>query len=123
MLLNFDVGGVGLNLQRANYVYLFDRWWNPAKEEQAVKRAHRLGQQDRVFVKRFFCTGTVEERILQKLKDKKALFRKIIDEGRPDLEMALDPDEVFELFENLIVRPKQRKQESQGGSIVLDNLD
>ncbi len=124
LLLNYAVGGVGLNLQRANYVYLFDRWWNPAVEDQAVKRAHRLGQTDRVFVKRFYCKDTIEERILQKQREKRDLFRRVIDDASlSDDSMGLAPDEVFGLFENLKVRPKQWKREPQGTAIVLDNLD
>jgi len=123
MLLNYKVGGVGLNLQGANYVYLFDRWWNPAVEEQAVKRAHRLGQTDRVFVKRFFCKGTIEERILQKLSEKRRLFKEVIDGASPDENMALDREEFFELFEDLRVRPRLANKASQESSIILDNLD
>jgi SNF2 family DNA or RNA helicase len=73
LLLNYRVGGVGLNLQVANYVFLFDRWWNPAVEDQAVKRVHRFGQTRGVFVRRFYCKDTIEERILRKLAEKRRL--------------------------------------------------
>jgi SNF2 family DNA or RNA helicase len=106
LLLNYRVGGVGLNLQAANYVYLFDRWWNPAVEDQAIKRCHRLGQEREVFISRFYCKNTIEERILAKLQDKRRLFNLVIDEGRPAESMGLSEEEVFALF-NLTVRPRR----------------
>ena len=53
LLMSYGTGSVGLNLQFTNYVFLFDRWWNPAVEDQAINRAHRIGQKDPVFVTRF----------------------------------------------------------------------
>lgn len=105
LLLNYSVGGVGLNLQSAGYVFLFDRWWNPAVEDQAIKRAHRIGQKDRVIVRRFFCKNTIEERILQVLAKKRRLFREVIDEERPHESMGLTQEELFSLFD-LKVRPR-----------------
>ena len=123
LLLNYKVGGVGLNLQAANYVFLFDRWWNPAVEDQAVKRAHRIGQTQRVFVRRFFCKHTIEERILKKLAEKRRLFRNIIDESRlePD-SMGLSEEEIFSLF-NLTVRPRTKSGSPNAVTLLLDNLD
>src|SRR5207302_7626702 len=63
MVLSLKAGGVGLNLTRANRVFHYDRWWNPAVENQATDRAFRIGQRRNVFVYKFVCTGTVEERI------------------------------------------------------------
>ncbi|GMU84234.1 MAG: hypothetical protein AMXMBFR47_41040 [Planctomycetota bacterium] len=117
LLLNYQVGGVGLNLQAATYVYLFDRWWNPAVEDQAVKRAHRIGQNQTVIVRRFYCRDTIEERILEKLAEKRRLFTTVIDEHRAADTVALSAteisslvglseEEIFSLF-NLKVRPRR----------------
>jgi SNF2 family DNA or RNA helicase len=122
MLLNFKVGGVGLNLQVANYVYLFDRWWNPAVEDQAVKRTHRIGQTQKVFVRKFYCKDTIEERILKKLAEKRRLFRQIIDENRPAESMGLTEEEIFSLF-NLKVRPHKQIPQKEDGQPVEWNLE
>ncbi|HRJ78526.1 MAG TPA: SNF2-related protein [Planctomycetota bacterium] len=120
-LLNYKVGGAGLNLQSASYVFLFDRWWNPAVEQQALKRAHRIGQQNKVFVRRFVCRGTIEERIVEKLAEKKELIRRLIEEDKfdenrlkdeyvdahPVESTLLSEEELFSLF-NLRVKPKGR---------------
>lgn len=111
LLLNYAVGGVGLNLHAANYVYLFDRWWNPAVEDQAIKRAHRIGQLNKVIVRRFVCRDTIEERIVQKLADKRRLFTHVIDEARlTPAAMGLTEEEVFSLFPTLRARPKRQKK-------------
>lgn len=120
MLLHYRVGGVGLNLQAANYVYLYDRWWNPAVEDQAVKRAHRLGQDHKVFIRRLYCEDSIEERILQKLAEKRRLFSQIIEEDRPEA-MGLTEEEVFALFPGLNVRPK-RSTKTTIPRIVLGRL-
>jgi HJR/Mrr/RecB family endonuclease len=122
MLLNFRVGGVGLNLQAANYVYLFDRWWNPAVEDQAVKRAHRIGQTQKVFVRKFYCKDTIEEKILKKLAGKRRLFRQVIDENRPAESMGLTEEEIFSLF-NLKVRPRRPTQQKGEGQPVQWKLE
>ena len=74
LLLSLQSGGVGLNLQEASTVILFDRWWNPATEDQAVQRAHRFGRQVSLEVIRFLIEDTVEERIQEVLDEKRALF-------------------------------------------------
>ncbi|MGH9426231.1 MAG: restriction endonuclease, partial [Terriglobia bacterium] len=122
LLLNYAVGGVGLNLQAANYVFLFDRWWNPAVEDQAIKRCHRLGQEHKVFAKRFYCKGTIEERILKKLGEKRRLFRHVIDEERPADALGLSEEEIFSLF-NLTVRPRRTSQTAAPARLVLENVD
>jgi superfamily II DNA or RNA helicase len=124
MLLNFMVGGLGLNLQAANYVFLFDRWWNPAVEDQAVKRVHRIGQTQKVFIRKFYCKGTIEERILQTLAKKRRLFRNIIDEARPEPDsLGLTEEEIFSLF-NLSVRPKKKAPTAPPKPTVnLDGMD
>ena len=122
LLLNFAVGGVGLNLQAANYVFLFDRWWNPAVEDQAIKRAHRIGQTQKVFVRRFFCKHTIEERILQKLAEKRRLFSQIIDEAEPQAaSLGLTEEEVFSLF-NLTVRPRRAADTQRLPVLILKNM-
>jgi SNF2 family DNA or RNA helicase len=69
-LLSLKAGGVGLNLTAADYVFLFDPWWNEAVERQAIDRAHRIGQKKTVIAKRYLAVGTIEEKMLQ-LKNKK----------------------------------------------------
>ena len=72
-LISLKAGGVGLNLTAADHVFLFDPWWNPAVEEQAFDRAHRIGQENPVFVYRLVAADTVEERILDLQREKRAL--------------------------------------------------
>jgi len=78
ILMSYGTGSVGLNLQYTNYVFLFDRWWNPAIEDQAINRAHRLGQKSTVFVSRYISVNTIEERIALVLDQKRALFQEVI---------------------------------------------
>ncbi|HIE71283.1 MAG TPA: DEAD/DEAH box helicase, partial [Planctomycetes bacterium] len=70
MIVSLKAGGTGLNLTRANHVFHYDRWWNPAVEDQATDRAFRIGQERNVFVHKFVCSGTLEERI-QVMLDRK----------------------------------------------------
>lgn len=78
ILISLKAGGVGLNLVEANHVFLIDPWWNPAVEEQAIERLHRIGQKKKVEVVRFICKGTIEERMLEMHKFKKDLFNSSI---------------------------------------------
>ena len=71
--MSLKAGGVGLNLTAAEYVFLLDPWWNPAVEAQAIDRAHRIGQQRTVFAYRLIATDTVEERVLDLQRQKRAL--------------------------------------------------
>jgi SNF2 family DNA or RNA helicase len=80
-ILSIKAGGVGLNLTRANHVFHFDRWWNPAVENQATDRAFRIGQQRNVQVHKFVCTGTLEERIDEMIERKKALAESVVGAG------------------------------------------
>ncbi|SNQ59060.1 Uncharacterized ATP-dependent helicase YwqA (fragment) [Candidatus Methanoperedens nitroreducens] len=80
-ILSLKAGGVGLNLTRASHVFHFDRWWNPAVENQATDRAFRIGQTKNVQVHKFICDGTLEERIDEMIEDKKALAENIIGTG------------------------------------------
>jgi SNF2 family DNA or RNA helicase len=96
-LISLKAGGLGLNLTAADYVYLLDPWWNPAVEAQAIDRAHRIGQDRRVFAYRLVARDTVEEKILELQKSKRALADAVIraDQGvlrslsREDLELLL----------------------------------
>ena len=80
-VLSLKAGGIGLNLTRASHVFHFDRWWNPAVENQATDRAFRIGQTKNVQVHKFICDGTLEERIDEIIKSKKALADNIIGTG------------------------------------------
>jgi SNF2 family DNA or RNA helicase len=80
-ILSLKAGGVGLNLTAANHVFHFDRWWNPAVEDQATDRAFRIGQQRDVQVHKFVCVGTLEERIDQMIEQKKVLAESIVGAG------------------------------------------
>jgi SNF2 family DNA or RNA helicase len=77
-ILSIKAGGTGLNLTRANHVFHFDRWWNPAVENQATDRAFRIGQTRNVQVYKFVCAGTVEERIAEMIERKQALAASIV---------------------------------------------
>ena len=78
LVLSIKAGGRGLNLPAANHVFHFDRWWNPAVEQQATDRVHRFGQRKHVFVHSLICTGTLEERIDELLDSKRELAEKVI---------------------------------------------
>jgi len=80
-ILSLKAGGSGLNLTRANHVIHFDRWWNPAVENQATDRAFRIGQTRNVQVRKFVCSGTLEERIDLMIEQKRALAEQIIGAG------------------------------------------
>ncbi len=80
-ILSLKAGGVGLNLTRANHVFHFDRWWNPAVENQATDRVFRIGQTRNVQVHKFVCTGTLEERIHEQIESKKALAEQVVGAG------------------------------------------
>lgn len=80
-VLSLKAGGVGLNLTGANHVVMFDRWWNPAVENQAIDRAYRIGQTRNVHVHIFCCRGTLEERIDELISSKKEIANRVIDSG------------------------------------------
>ncbi len=106
ILMSYGTGSVGLNLQFTNYVFLFDRWWNPAIEDQAINRAHRLGQKSAVFVSRFISQGTIEERIAEVLDQKRALFNEMLEGNGPPATLGLTEDEIFGLFD-IKARPRR----------------
>ena len=76
---HYEAGGVGLNIQEASTVVLFDRWWNPALENQAIQRAHRFGRERPLHVIRFIILNTIEERISNILVQKQELFENYIE--------------------------------------------
>jgi SNF2 family DNA or RNA helicase len=90
-ILSLKAGGLGLNLTAANHVFHFDRWWNPAVENQATDRAFRIGQKKNVQVHKFICLGTMEERIDEMIEHKKELADSIVGTGEAWLtEMSTD---------------------------------
>ena len=80
-VISVKAGGTGLNLTAASHVIHFDRWWNPAVENQATDRAYRIGQKRNVLVHKFVCKGTLEERIDQMIRDKQELADNVLGEG------------------------------------------
>jgi SNF2 family DNA or RNA helicase len=79
-LISMKAGGFGLNLTAADYCILLDPWWNPAVEQQAVDRAHRIGQSRPVFVYKMIAKDTIEEKVLALQERKKKLFQSVLDE-------------------------------------------
>ncbi len=80
-ILSVKAGGTGLNLTQASHVVHFDRWWNPAVEDQATDRAFRIGQNRNVLVHKFVCRGTLEEKIDTMIRDKKAISQELFSDG------------------------------------------
>ncbi len=80
-LISLKAGGVGLNLTEADYCFLLDPWWNPATENQAIDRTHRIGQTRPVNVYRLIARDTVEEKVVTLARRKADLFRGVMDDG------------------------------------------
>ena len=80
-ILSLKAGGTGLNLTSANHVFHFDRWWNPAVEDQATDRVFRIGQTRNVQVHKFICAGTLEEKIDEMVERKKEVAEKVVGAG------------------------------------------
>ena len=100
ILMSYGAGSVGLNLQFAGYVFLFDRWWNPAVEDQAINRAHRIGAAGPVTVTRFLTVNSIEERINAVLDAKRELFDTIFSQNQDgEHKLGLTQDEIFGLFD------------------------
>jgi SNF2 family DNA or RNA helicase len=91
-VLSLKAGGTGLNLTAASHVFHFDRWWNPAVEDQATDRAFRIGQTRNVQVHKFVCRGTLEERIDRLLDEKRHLARTIVGSGETWLATMSDAE-------------------------------
>lgn len=98
MVLSLKAGGVGLNLTEANHVVHFDRWWNPAVENQATDRVFRIGQKKNVIVHKFLTRGTVEEKIDMMLEEKTKLSREVIAESGDAWITEMKNDELMDLF-------------------------
>ena len=100
LLMSYGTGAVGLNLQFAGYVFLFDRWWNPAVEDQAINRAHRIGQKDTVIVTKFISKDTIEERIDAVLKHKREIFEAVLGgSDSSNVSLSMNAAEIFGLFD------------------------
>ncbi len=99
LLMTYGTGSVGLNLQFSNYVFLFDRWWNPAVEDQAINRAHRIGQRHPVTVTRFLTENTIEQRIGDILEAKRKVFNDLLSQADKPASIGLSEDEIFGLFD------------------------
>ena len=96
-LISLKAGGTGLNLTGADTVILYDVWWNPAVEEQAADRAHRLGQKKAVQVLKLITKGTIEEKMNQLQEKKKNLIEEIISPGKDD-SFALTEEDIREIL-------------------------
>jgi SNF2 family DNA or RNA helicase len=120
LLMSYGTGAVGLNLQFAGYVFLFDRWWNPAVEDQAINRAHRIGQKNPVIVTRFISKDTIEERIDLVLRQKRELFASVLGDGRTtNASLSMTAAEIFGLFDlksRVTVTPPTEPSASEGSA-------
>ena len=96
-LISLKAGGVGLNLTAADYVYIVDPWWNPAVEQQAIDRTHRIGQTKNIFAYRMICKDTIEDKIMQ-LQEKKRLLAKELIADDTSFVKALSKEDVEYLF-------------------------
>jgi hypothetical protein len=96
-LISLKAGGVGLNLTAADYVYIVDPWWNPAVEQQAIDRTHRIGQTKNIFAYRMICKDTIEDKILQ-LQDKKRILAKDLIGDDDGFVKSLSKEDVEYLF-------------------------
>ncbi len=96
-VLSLKAGGTGLNLTAASHVIHFDRWWNPAVENQATDRAFRIGQKRNVFVHKFVCRGTVEDKIDEMIAQKMGLAKDLLDGGAEVLLTEMSNDQLLSL--------------------------
>jgi non-specific serine/threonine protein kinase len=97
-LISLKAGNTGLNLVKADYVYIVDPWWNPAVEAQAIDRTHRIGQTRNIFAYRLICKDTIEEKIVQLQQKKKKLASDLIQTDE-NVFKALSKEELMSLFE------------------------
>ena len=112
ILMSYGAGSVGLNLQFCEYVFLFDRWWNPAVEDQAVNRAHRIGAAGPVTVTRMMTADTIEQRIHDVLEQKRELFNQLFAESGPPRHAGLSQEEIFGLFDLATAKPGDKRGEA-----------
>ncbi|MEP6948751.1 MAG: SNF2-related protein [Ginsengibacter sp.] len=96
-LISLKAGGVGLNLTAADYVYIVDPWWNPAVEQQAIDRTHRIGQTKNIFAYRMICKDTIEDKILQLQERKRVLAKELISDDQAFVK-GLSKEDVEYLF-------------------------
>ncbi len=96
-LISLKAGGVGLNLTAADYVYIVDPWWNPAVEQQAIDRTHRIGQTKNIFAYRMICKDTIEDKILQLQERKRTLAKELISDDQTFVK-SLSKEDVEYLF-------------------------
>jgi SNF2 family DNA or RNA helicase len=96
-VVSLKAGGAGLNLTGASHVVHFDRWWNPAVEDQATDRVFRIGQTKNVLVHKFVCRGTVEEKIDQLIDSKRQLSQDLLEGGGEALVTEMKDDELLKL--------------------------
>jgi len=106
ILMSYGAGSVGLNLQFCRYVFLFDRWWNPAIEDQAINRAHRIGVAGSVTVTRMLMANTIEQRIAAVLNQKREMFDELFSDSASPRSVGMSREEIFGLFD--IRSPKGR---------------
>jgi superfamily II DNA or RNA helicase len=97
LVLSLKAGGTGLNLTQASHVIHFDRWWNPAVEDQATDRAFRIGQKKNVLVHKFVCRGTVEDKIDEIIESKKATSRELLEGGTERLLTEMNNEDLMRL--------------------------
>lgn len=98
LLMSLKAGGIGLNLQEASSIVLFDRWWNPAVEEQAIHRAHRFNRKSVLHVFRFTVVDSIEERIVHILDEKKALFEQYVNKAETAVIPSLDLNDLMKII-------------------------
>jgi non-specific serine/threonine protein kinase len=97
-LMSLKAGGVGLTLTAADYVYIVDPWWNPAVEDQAIDRTHRIGQNKAIFAYKMICKDSIEEKIIQLQEKKKSIVKELISEDAGFVKKLTQEDLEF-LFE------------------------
>ena len=105
-ILSLKAGGSGLNLTAACHVIHFDRWWNPAVENQATDRAFRIGQKHNVLVHKFITTGTVEEKIDAMITEKQKMADEILSSGKEVNLTEMPDDEILRLVSLDVTRAK-----------------
>ena len=98
-LLSLKAAGTGLNLTRASYVFIFDPWWNPAAENQAIDRSHRIGQENPVIIYRLIASQSVEEKVVAMQEEKRQLFADLVDQEEFTSSKSFNRNELINLFD------------------------
>jgi non-specific serine/threonine protein kinase len=98
MILSVKAGGTGLTLTNANHVIHFDRWWNPAVENQATDRAYRIGQNQQVMVHKLVTKGTIEEKIDAMIESKKELAENVVGSGGESWITEMSNEQLLSIF-------------------------